>query len=155
MLIKGNLSEPIPASVPGYIAKGLEWLKATDLAALPKGKTQIDSKMFAKLDQYTTRVPDSGYPEAHRKYADIHYIIEGHEEIAVYPLREGLAVREEYSAEKDLIFFEPIDKAEGEFIHLEKGEYLVLFTDDVHRPCGTINGVATDNTKILMKIEQE
>lgn len=47
---------------------------------MPLGRTEIDgSDIYVNVSEYETHELDSSLWEAHRKYADIHYIINGSE----------------------------------------------------------------------------
>ena len=62
--------------------KGFEFLKNTDLKNLENGKYQIDGEnVFVSVQDYTTKPESEGKFEAHKKYADIQFIIKGEEKI--------------------------------------------------------------------------
>ena len=56
------------------LKQGFEWLKNNDLLNIPDGRYLIDGeKIFANVQSYITK-DDAPY-EAHRRYADIQYMI--------------------------------------------------------------------------------
>ena len=62
--------------------QAFEWLQNSDLTNMPDGKHIIDGEhIFANVQTYFTK-DDAPY-EGHRKYADIQYMIKGHERIGV------------------------------------------------------------------------
>jgi hypothetical protein len=67
--------------------KAFIFLSNPDLKELETGRYDIDGdNLFAKVDEYETRdEPDTRY-EAHRRYADIQYLIKGKEYIGVLSL---------------------------------------------------------------------
>ena len=64
------------------LKQGFEWLKNNDLLNIPDGRYLIDGeKIFANVQSYITK-DDAPY-EAHRRYADIQYMIKGLEKVGV------------------------------------------------------------------------
>ena len=82
-MIKGNISNIENLSnLPEMIINGLNYIKNTNFSSLKDGKIFIDGEnMFVNIQTYMTK-EDANY-EAHRKYADIQYIISGSEKIGV------------------------------------------------------------------------
>ena len=69
------------------IAKALAWVAATDMHALEPGRHDIDGDaLFVNCMSVTTSLPASKSFEAHHRYLDIHYVIEGEELIGVAPV---------------------------------------------------------------------
>ncbi len=70
----------------GNLAKALDYLTGTELETVEAGRVEIDGeRVFALFQSYETK-PENDRPEAHRKYIDIQYLIEGEELIGVAPL---------------------------------------------------------------------
>ena len=68
------------------VAEALKWLQTADLAALQEGKNPIrGSELFCNVCSYSTTVESERVWEGHRKYIDIHFMIEGEEIIDVSP----------------------------------------------------------------------
>ena len=82
-MIKGNISNIENLSnLPEVIINGLNYIKNANFSSLKDGKIFIDGEnMFVNIQTYMTK-DDANY-EAHRKYADIQYIISGSEKIGV------------------------------------------------------------------------
>ena len=60
--------------------KAFAFLRETDLAALPVGRTEIDGdEVFANVQSYTTMTPEECAFESHLKYFDLQYVAEGEE----------------------------------------------------------------------------
>lgn len=112
------------------IKKGFEWLKNTNLDNISDGRYEIDgNKIYANVQTYETK--DDAKYEAHRNYIDIQYIVEGSERIGVAHYRD-CTVCIEYDKEKDIEFLDY--KNNDEWQKLNKGEFLVLFPHDAHKP---------------------
>ena len=102
------------------LKKGFDWLTNTDFDKIPDGHYEIDGcEVFANIQSYQTKL-DAKY-EAHRKYIDIQYMIDGSEKIGVTAL-SNCKTFIEYDNNKDLEFLE-IKTAE-EYLRLETGEFL-------------------------------
>ena len=70
----------------GNLAKALDYLTGTELETVEAGCVEIDGeRVFALFQSYETK-PENDRPEAHRKYIDIQYLIEGEELIGVAPV---------------------------------------------------------------------
>ncbi len=84
--------------------------------------------------------------EAHRKYLDIHYVIEGSEGIA-YANTDTLTKTTEYNEEDDYILL----KGRCDKVVLGKGDFCVVFPEDAHTP--GMEGVGTYLKKTVVKIK--
>lgn len=116
-------------SLSTRIKEGLQWLENADLKNLNPGKYYIDNEnLYVNIDEYETK--DDALHEAHHKYIDIQYMIEGKELISVTDLNNCTSCIE-YDANRDLEFF----NAENEFQTLKTGEFLIFFPQDAHKPC--------------------
>src|SRR5262245_49167940 len=71
----------------------------------PDGKYELDGQnVFAIVQRYQTRPKEKCAWEAHRKYADVQFVLSGAERMGWAPI-SGLTVRDPYNAEKDVAFF--------------------------------------------------
>jgi YhcH/YjgK/YiaL family protein len=135
MILDKLENAPLYTSISKNLKAGFEFLKNNDLNALEPGKYEIDgTDVFALVSEYQSKEHQDCRPEAHRKYADIQYIISGSEMIGFTPLTNQ-SVTDEYNADKDIVFF----SAETVQLVLETGMFAVFFPQDVHRPCMRID----------------
>jgi len=67
------------------INQALEWIAATDFAALEPGKFDIlpDNKMFCLYQTMATEPASARRAESHFNYVDIQYLLSGEESIGV------------------------------------------------------------------------
>lgn len=151
-MVIGNIKEAETgfAKYPERIREALRFLATTDFSEYPDGRIDIDDGMYANLQRYMTRIPESGKPEAHRQYVDVQYVVEGEEELGWCPLHPNLRPVEPYNAERDLIFYQEL--VPGSVIPLHAGDFAVLYPQDVHRPCGSLNIEPTAVTKVVVKV---
>ena len=112
------------------IHKSLDYIKQTDLKNLQSGRYDIDGdNIFALISEYKTKTENEGKLEAHKKYIDVQYVIEGEELMGYSPLSDQ-SILEPYKEENDIIFF----KGEKVFIKVAEGMFAIFFPEDVHMP---------------------
>jgi YhcH/YjgK/YiaL family protein len=98
--------------------------------AMPRTKIVIDGdRAFINPVQMTTRPFAETKFEAHKRYADVHCVISGTEEIIVNDLSKVKEI-ETYSEEKDIGFYQGEN---GTVCILKPGDFLVCFPQDAHR----------------------
>jgi len=130
------------------LKKGFDFLTSTNLETLEVGKYEIDGNdVFALISEYESKVHEDCRLEAHRKYADIQYIVSGKEAIGFNTLNNQ-AVLIDYNPDKDIIFF----SGETTPLILENGMFAVFFPQDLHRPCMQINGPEKVK-KVVVKVK--
>ena len=119
-----NLSENIKLS--------LEFLENNELKNFENGKYEISGEdVFINIQDYETKPENQGKWEAHRKYIDIQFMIEGSEKIGVGEIQD-FSTKEIYNEEQDVEFLETQEKQQ--FITLKENEYIILYPQDVHMP---------------------
>jgi len=124
-----------------------EFLKK-DLKSLEVGKYPIvGDEAFAMVMEYETKKPEDAKWEAHRKYIDLQYVIEGEEKMGILPLGHAASPLD-YNEEKDLIFF---GDNNGEFFQATPENFFLFFPTDVHRPSILIEKPETVK-KLVVKI---
>ena len=112
------------------IEKSFDYIKQTDLKNLQAGRYDIDgNNIFALISEYKTKTENEGKLEAHKKYIDVQYVIEGEELMGYSPLSDQ-SILEPYKEENDIIFF----KGEKVFIKVAEGMFAIFFPEDVHMP---------------------
>ena len=115
------------------IEAGLMFLQTADLQNLSPAQYKIDGEnLYVNVEEYETKTSDK--VEAHRRYIDIQYIIKGEEHIGVAPI-EHLSPICEYDVNRDIIFYNgEVDKQT-----MRQGDFLILYPEDGHLPCQTID----------------
>ncbi|WP_019913100.1 YhcH/YjgK/YiaL family protein [Paenibacillus sp. HW567] len=130
------------------IQRGLQFLRHTDFSGQAAGRHDVNEEMFYFINEYETKDADQCFWEAHRVNLDLHYILEGTERIG-YAAVEQLHVRDEYSAEKDAVFF---TGALESAVTAGPGALVVCYPQDGHMTgieAGRIEAVR----KVVMKIK--
>lgn len=114
--------------------RALEYLRTTDLAALPCGRSEImGDEVFANVMEFDTVAPSEKDFEAHRRYADIHVCIEGTERICVASMDEVEPVGA-FSEKDDFGLFRTLPAGREQWITLVPGDILVTYPADAHKP---------------------
>ena len=113
-------------------------------SATPEGRIDITDTCYAIVSNYTTASRDTKEYESHRKYIDVQMLIEGREYIEVAPIG-SLEVTQDYSAEKDVLFY--ANSRRGDDLLLEPGKPVILMPEDGHMP-----GVAVSEPVAVKKV---
>jgi YhcH/YjgK/YiaL family protein len=132
--------------LPGRLARALEYLRATDLESIPPGRHDIDGdRLFALVQDYTTKAPEDCVWEAHRRYIDVQFLARGDERMGYAPLSR-MREREPYDAARDVAFFDP----GTEFVTIRAGMFAIVGPEDVHSP-GHAAGAPALVRKVVVK----
>ncbi len=125
------------------IQSAFDFLQKNGTADLEDGKYVIDGdEVFALVQSYDTKPEIEGKWEAHRKYIDIQYIINGCEYIGWADL-DQLKVTELYNDKNDVLFLE----GKGVFLKADPGTFLLFTSQDAHMP-----GIMADRLMQVKKI---
>jgi YhcH/YjgK/YiaL family protein len=117
------------------IQKSLDYIKQTELKKLQPGRYDIDGdNIFALISTYQTKPASEGKLEAHKKYIDVQYVIEGEELMGYAPLGSQ-EILEAYKEENDIIFY----TGEKVFIKVTEGMFAIFSPEDVHMPGISVN----------------
>lgn len=115
--------------------KGLEFLKNTDMKNLENGKYEIEGdEIFVSVQDYTSKPLSDGKFEAHKRYADIQFIIKGEERLGFGDVK-NFKPQTFYDDKNDIVFLD----GEGEFFHAKENDFLIFMPEDAHMPCIAVN----------------
>ena len=135
---------------PEAIRKALEFLRNQDFTNMQDGRYVVEGECYASLQRYETRPLAACRPEAHRKYVDIQYMVEGEEYVGWCPFSPDLSVAEDYNEAQDVAFYDALVPDSN--ILLQPVWFAVLYPEDVHRPQGAVDGVPMLVTKVVVKV---
>lgn len=117
----------------------------------PDGKVVLDpDRLFALPQRYPTGPASERRFEAHRRYIDIQFILEGEEIIEHAPIERLTGVLEPYSEERDVAFFR--DPPACSRTLLRAGDFAIYFPHDGHKPCCQSGAAPAAVRKVVMKI---
>lgn len=133
--------------VSGRIELGLKYLENTDFSKVENGRYEIlGDEVYALVQEYDSKPKEQGKFEAHRRYIDIQYIVDGEEQMGVADVNDFSELAP-YDETKDIVFFQNNDDANQEFICLKAGEFIVFDTCDAHMP-----SIAIENPSHVKKV---
>ena len=103
--------------------------------------------LFVNIMTYTSKLREEQKYEAHRKYIDVQYIIEGEEGFCLKDIHEieEKDLIEAYKEEADIMFF--ANTVEGEYHVLKPGEFLLMEPSCAHMP-----GIAPEEPATVRKM---
>jgi len=112
--------------------KAFEFLSQKGLADMPDGHYDIDTdNLFAVLSHSQGKGVKNARLEAHRKYIDIQFVIDGKELIGISRTDECKHILSDYDPKKDIIFFSDKPK---KYIKLKHYDFAIFFPNDAHAP---------------------
>jgi YhcH/YjgK/YiaL family protein len=115
---------------PGF-AQAFAYLRSGRAGTDAIGRHALDGDdLFVNIEEYTTKLRDQGRWEAHRKYADVQYVVSGCERMG-YAVIDGMAVEQAYDAEADVGFY----TGNGVMLRVPAGTFTVFMPQDAHMPC--------------------
>ena len=133
------------------VDKALEAMKQYTSDNYPFGKVEIDGdNVFLLLNCYETRAKEESKAEAHRKYIDVMYMVEGAETIYVKSVDSLKHITAEYTPEMEALLGDTDEDATA--VRLEAGSFVVLFPQDAHSPACYADGKQTVK-KIIGKVK--
>lgn len=136
---------------PKAIVRALDFLKNTDLKALPGGRHAIEGDMmYANVDDVETKLFEATKPESHRNYVDIQFMVSGEENMGFF-VDKGMVKPVESYPDRDCYFYPNEAVDEGQ-IHCPEGYYTVFFPSDVHRPLLAVNDKPIKIRKVVVKV---
>jgi YhcH/YjgK/YiaL family protein len=130
------------------LQKGLDFLRSPEAASMPVGRFEIEGdRLFALVQEYSTRPQKDCFWEAHRKYIDIQFVSAGVEDIGYAPLA-SLKIVDPYDSAKDMMKL----TGNGSVLRTSAGMFAIFFPHDAHKPCMAPNGVIAPLRKIVVKV---
>lgn len=134
------------------LCKAIDYLSTTDFNELEDGKYPIwGEDMFALLMSKMT-MPKAEQPaEKHERLFDIHYLLHGEETIGWKSQDGNCKPSQAYNQEDDFALYTELENET--MIKLTSGMYMVLFPEDIHRPC-VAEGLASEVRKVVVKVNR-
>ena len=127
--------------------RAFDYLNLTDLAKLPVGRINLDGDhVYVLVQEYTTKAPEEGKWESHRRYLDLQYMHSGCERID-FALVDTMKLGE-YAEDRD---FQAMTGT-GNPLTLVPGSFAVFFPQDAHMP-GLAVGKPSWVKKVVVKCE--
>jgi biofilm protein TabA len=125
---------------PGF-SRAFEFLTRADWGRLlPASTDRVDyhtrhpidgERMYVSIDLVQGHGREGARLEAHRRYIDIQFTIDGHEEIGWRPIGDCTSTAVAFDAAKDITFFH--DRPEC-WLPVPAGRFAIFFPEDAHAP---------------------
>ena len=136
------------AADPSRWEKAFDFLRDTDMEKIETGKYELDGEnLYASVSEYNTKNEEDARLEAHRKYADIQYIISGEEKMGLVPLTKTEVVTP-YDDAKDVCF---LKAGKLTYHHATPKVYFIFFPEDAHKPSIKVKDNAPVK-KVVLKV---
>jgi YhcH/YjgK/YiaL family protein len=116
----------------GLFPRVAQYLRETDLAALPAGRhTILGDQLFVIIEASTGRSRAEAKLECHRRYIDIQLVLEGVDEMGWKPLHSCAKSIGEFDVERDIQFFHDTPES---WIATPARAFCIFFPEDAHAP---------------------
>jgi YhcH/YjgK/YiaL family protein len=143
MILDSLKNSGIYSGLDDRLAMAFDFLAETDFALFPDGKVELKGdEVFAIVQSYDSRLLEESKWEAHRKYIDVQFIVDGAELIGVAKT-DSLTPTTEYDNDGDCVLLE----GTGDMMTPSAGDFAVLYPWDAHMP-----GVAIDAPSPIRKV---
>jgi YhcH/YjgK/YiaL family protein len=130
--------------------KAFTFLKTNDLSKLDIKRYDIDADdLYAPVSEYITKNEEDASFEAHQKYIDIQYVINGVEMMCIAPISQKKDILVPYDATKDVEF---MTVTQYSSIKATPDRFFIFFPSDIHRPCVKV-GENSKVRKIVIKVK--
>ena len=138
------------AGLSDGLRKAFEIIKDKALSQKADGRYEVDGdKLYYIVQHYTTKPREECKLEAHKKYADVQFVVTG-QEIIYYTTVNELKIETPYDQTKDVAFYKvPADLTA---INLRQGTFCILFPQDAHIPSCRVNGPSNVH-KVVVKVK--
>jgi YhcH/YjgK/YiaL family protein len=137
------------AKLSKNLARAFKILQSKKLRRQADGRYEVKgTKLYYMVMKYATRPIDGGEFEAHKKYIDVQYILDGQEAIPCAHI-SGLKTSKRYNAKADVAMYRPAKDYTS--VNMYKGMFCVLFPEDGHMPCRDIKKKSNVH-KIVVKV---
>ena len=131
----------------GRVYTALKFLADTDFSKVELGRCELQGDdIFYMVQSYETD-PDKTISEAHKKYIDIQFMVDGEEIIGVAPI-SCEKTETEAKPENDVWFYD----CKTEPLTLFKNSFMVLYPNDLHCPGVAVNSAITCH-KVVVKVK--
>lgn len=132
------------------IGRVMDFLSANNPASIKEAQVAIDGEdLFVKVIRYPLKAEKPEFFETHNNYADLQFIVEGHE-IMEYAVQENLEEAGGYNAASDVQFFRA-ERAISGFV-VKSDMFALFLPKEAHRP-GCPDGNSGEQVfKLVFKI---
>jgi biofilm protein TabA len=113
-------------------ARAFDLLAKSDWTTLQPGRHEIDGdRIYVLVDHTEGRGREGTRLEAHRRYLDIQFTIDGCEEIGWMSLNECRQAAGGFDLSRDIQFFSDLPRT---WVTVPAGHFAIFFPEDAHAP---------------------
>lgn len=142
-MIFGNIEDlHIYKGISKKLDKAIDVILKNEFIHSPIGKNIVDNSVFYNIQECETKKLEDAYFEIHKKYIDIHIVINGEEKIG-FSTNDKLKAINEFDNEKDYQF---LQGKYSELFNMNSKNFLIVFPGEAHMPLITF-----DSPKFLKK----
>ena len=136
-MIFGNIEQnKTYGFLPESLKECFDYAGAHDLISYEKGSHPIDGeRLFVNIVEYETTLPENRFWEAHRNYLDVHFMLDGQEQIDLNFIEN--MEQKEFVEQDDFL---PMDGEPNSHVVLRPGDFLVCYPEDGHRTAVAVDG---------------
>lgn len=128
---------------------GLKALEAYQADDFQTGRKDLNGRTYLVQLSYVTKPREASAFKAHRKYADIMYLLEGSENIFYKPTAELRNITKEYDEAGDALLAD-VDE-DADMLLFTPGHFVIFMPQDAHCP-GCDAGTAHSVRKVIAKV---
>lgn len=133
------------AGVKKRIETAVAYLRGLRITQKNSGERKaVNENFFYTVQSYMTKPDTECRFESHRTYVDIQIMVSGREAVDLVDISR-LTIKEEYNAEKDIMFWNIPQRTAR--TTLGAGDYIVLYPENAHR-----GAIAVGETEQVLKI---
>jgi biofilm protein TabA len=149
MIVDTLKNKDLYAGISPRLAAALEYLKTVKAKSFKEQTIELEGKdLYVMYQSYTTGTDKDKKYEAHKKYIDVQYVLEGEETIRMANIK-GLETVDAYDKKKDAAFYA---NCPGTDVVLKAGDFTVLFPQDAHLPKLRVGKTAGLVKKLVVKV---
>ncbi len=102
-----------------------------------EGTYKLGRNIYVNVETYITKLRSEALFEVHKKFVDIHFIIEGREIITIADLKNMTTEKIPYNDGTDITFY--ANNLSGVDYIIGKDEWLIIKPGMAHMPCICVN----------------
>ena len=112
--------------------KAFDYVKSHNLLDAPLGRIEVegDDLFISNSNPECVKV-DRQVLEVHRKYIDIHVLLEGEETVGWKPLSDCRNETKPYNEDADCALY---DEQAATYVKMQPGQILIVWPEDAHAP---------------------
>lgn len=112
--------------------KAFDYVKSHNLLDAPLGRIEVEGDdLFINNSNPECVKVEKQVLEVHRKYIDIHVLLEGEETVGLKPLSDCRNETKLYNEDADCALY---DEQAATYVKMQPGQILIVWPEDAHAP---------------------